>query len=349
MSFTPDYTRLEKAARNIATDIVPLYDHLIHGSIAGKIIGTKSLWDIHDEGEYDEFYRLYSKLLSDLGYDVVIQEFCTSFALVDGGALGGHKKGAIQTREDFEKYPWDEICERYFTKYAASLEAMRRNMPTGMKGVGGIGNGVFEVVQDLVGYTDLCYMSVDDPELYADMFVKVGDLMVQLWSKFMKEYGDIYCVLRFGDDLGYKSQTLLPVDDVKTHIIPQYKRIIDVVHSYNKPFLLHSCGYIFEVMDDLINVAGIDAKHSNEDAIRPFSGWVDQYGDRIGNFGGVDTDVICHDDEKMIREYVEEVYKKCVGRGGIAFGTGNSVPEYTNVNGYLAMNRAFRELRGDFK
>ncbi|MDR1030283.1 MAG: hypothetical protein LBL76_05370 [Treponema sp.] len=46
-----------------------------------------------------------------------------------------------------------------------------------------------------------------------------------------------------------------------------------------KPFLLHSCGCIFKVMDDLI-AARIDAKHSNEDAIAP-------YGRRIGNFGGL--------------------------------------------------------------
>ena len=100
-------------------------------------------------------------------------------------------------------------------------------------------------------------------------------------------------------------------------------------------------------MDDLIDVAGIDAKHSNEDAILPFSGWVDKYGDRIGNFGGVDTDIICSSDEKMIYDYVEEVYHKCVGKGGIAFGTGNSVPDYVSVEGYLAMNRAFRKLRGE--
>ena len=217
MTFTPDYTRLVKAARNIKTDIPPIYDHIIDGAVIGKIIGTKNLWEIADAGEYDEFYRLYCKFLSDHGYDGVIQEFCVTPSLVGGGALGGHKKGVIQNREDFEKYPWDEICERFFSRYQKSIDSMRKNMPPGMKGIGGVGNGVFEVVQDLVGYMDLCYMSADDPDLYADMFKKVGDLLVQIWSRFMKEYGDIFCVLRFGDDLGFKSQTLLPADDIKAY------------------------------------------------------------------------------------------------------------------------------------
>jgi uroporphyrinogen decarboxylase len=46
-------------------------------------------------------------------------------------------------------------------------------------------------------------------------------------------------------------------------------------------------------MDDIIEVAKIDAKHSNEDDIAPFSEWVDRYGDRIGNFGGVEMFACC--------------------------------------------------------
>ena len=43
-------------------------------------------------------------------------------------------------------------------------------------------------------------------------------------------------------------------------------------------------------MDDLIDEAKIDAKHSNEDQIDPFSVWVQRYGNKIGNLGGIDTE-----------------------------------------------------------
>ena len=46
-------------------------------------------------------------------------------------------------------------------------------------------------------------------------------------------------------------------------------------------------------MDEIISVAGINAKHSNEDQIAPYSVWTETYGDRIGNFGGLDTDALC--------------------------------------------------------
>ena len=51
-------------------------------------------------------------------------------------------------------------CISRHTRY---FEPLGEQMPPGMKAVGGVGFGLFECVQDLVGYTGLCYMSVDDP------------------------------------------------------------------------------------------------------------------------------------------------------------------------------------------
>ena len=76
------------------------------------------------------------------------------------------------------------------------------------------------------------------------------------------------------------------------HILPQYKRVIDQVHLSGKKFLLHSCGNIFPLMEDILNL-GIDAKHSNEDQIAPFRVWIDKYSQRIGLFGGFDLKPAC--------------------------------------------------------
>jgi uroporphyrinogen decarboxylase len=349
MEFTPDYSHLENAARNIATKRAPLYDHSVDIPIIEKII-NKEIKGLYSGNETDrnQYFKQYCDFFKLMGYDTVTFECCITQVVPNGGALAFHKPGAIKDRADFEKYPWDEVEKLFFDRFASDYDLMIKNLPAGMKAVGGPGNGVFELVQDLTGYTDLCYMSIDDPELYAELFAKVGEVMFRIWEKFMKLYSDGYCVLRFGDDLGFKNQTLIPGEQIKTLIIPQYKKIIDLVHSYNKPFLLHSCGQIFDVMDDLINIAGINAKHSNEDAIVPFSKWVEVYGDRIGNFGGIDTDVICKSDEKFVKEYTQNVYRECIGKGGVAFGSGNSVPDYVSVEGYMAMNNAIRELRGDF-
>ncbi|NLZ37832.1 MAG: hypothetical protein GX897_10250 [Clostridiales bacterium] len=345
--FQPDYRYLESAARNVEAARIPLYEHLINFDVIEKIMNKEFaplIWGNYEEKK--EFFRNYCAFFMKLGYDTVSFELCIGGILPGGGALGGHKKGVIQTREDFEKYPFNEIPELYEKAFHDIFRALHEVMPEGMKAVGGVGNGVFECVQDLTGYMDLCYISADDPELYSDLYKKVGDMSLKIWKNFLIEFSDDFCVLRFGDDLGFKSNTLISDDDIVTHIIPQYKKIIDEVHRCGKPFLLHSCGNIFNVMDELI-AAGIDAKHSNEDQIAPFPVWVEKYGDKIGNFGGIDTDAVCRLSRAEMKEYITDVVKKSVGRGGFAFGSGNSIPSFVPIGNYLMMNEIIREIRGE--
>ena len=274
-------------------------------------------------------------------------EQCIGACMPGAGALGNHVDPVIKNRADFEAYPWEEIPTLYFERFSEDFRALQEVMPAGMKTIGGPGNGIFECVQELTGYTGLCYLMADDPALYADLFRKVGQTNQMIWKQFLDRFADLYCVMRFGEDLGYKSNTLLSAQDIRQHIIPAYCGIVQLVHEAGKPFLLHSCGAIFDVMEDLIDTVGIDAKHSNEDQIAPFPQWVERYGDRIGNFGGIDTDAVCHLTKPEMREYIADVIAKCSGHGGFAFGSGNSIPDYVPAQGYLNMIETVRELRGE--
>lgn len=347
--FEPDYRNIVKAAMNQEADRLPLYEHNVSMNKIGEIVGVdmQALYN-GDEKDIHEFFRIYCGFFKDHGYDVVTFEECIGDIMPGGGALGDSRiVPVIQDEDDFKKYPWDEIPEIFFREYSKYFRILREEMPEGMKAIGGPGNGIFECVQQVTGYQGLCYISADDEEMYHALFKKAGETNLKIWKRFMEEFGDIYCVLRFGDDLGYKSNTLLSTDDTKNLILPQYKPIVDLVHSYDKPFLLHSCGKIFDVMDDLIDKVGINAKHSNEDQIARFPEWVERYGDRIGNFGGIDVDVVCNASRQEMKEYIYDVIRKCEGHGGFAFGTGNSIPDYVPAENYLNMIEIVREYRGE--
>ncbi|HEY5587100.1 MAG TPA: uroporphyrinogen decarboxylase family protein [Ruminiclostridium sp.] len=347
-NFIPDYTNIEKSARNIEVQRIPLYEHLISEKVMEKIL-NKEFADLRQGEIRDkrEFFKNYNGFFQTMGYDTVSFEACIGGIMPGNGALGRHMPGVIAERSDFKKYPWEELPKLFFDAFSDDFTMLGEEMPQGMMAIGGPGCGVFENVQDIVGFENLCYIAADDPELYNDLFTAVGDAMFKIWKEFLERFGHMFTVCRFGDDLGFKTSTLLRPDDIRGKLIPQYKRIIDLVHSYNKPFLLHSCGKIFEVMDDLINVVKIDAKHSNEDQIAPFKFWVDTYGNKIGNFGGADVDVLCAKSEKEIKEYVKGIIKSTRGHGGVAYGSGNSIPSYVPTEGYIAMIEAVREYRGE--
>lgn len=349
-SFEPDYRNMVRTAHNQWVDRVPLYEHIVGAKVIEEITGNRPYDDLTNPNE-DVRRKAFEQLWAfwrEMGYDTASVEFCICQALEGGGALYEHTDGSIKDREDFERYPWDELPDRFFERFGPAYRTLAETCPPDMRAIGGVGNGIFEMTQDLVGYTDLCYISVDDPELYADIFKAVGKVHSAIWERFLKEYSDAYCVLRFGDDLGYNTATLIRPEEIRTHILPHYRRVVDMVHATDRPFLLHSCGKIFEVMDDII-ATGINAKHSNEDSIARFPVWVEKYGDQIANFGGLDTDTLCRCDASEIRRQVFDILDEVKGHGGIAFSTGNSIPDYVPTEGYLAMIEAVRDWRGDAK
>lgn len=348
MPFTPDHQNIVDAAYNREPKRIPLYEHIINTGSMEAITGQRfaSLAG-GNASDKREFFRQFTAFWRDNGYDTVSYEIGINSFINKGRSLSGKEPGPIQDRADFEHFPFDEIPDRYMEFAVPYFDALADVMPAGMKAVGGAGNGVFEIAQDCTRFTELCMLSADDPDLYAALFRKIGDVMHAVWSRVLDRYGDLFCVARFGDDLGFKKATLLSPDDIRAHIIPQYRRIVDLVHAHKKPFLLHSCGNLLGVFDDIITGAGIDAKHSNEDEIAPFSAWVNGYGTRIGNFGGIDLNVLVLQSGPEIQKYVSNTLTLARGNGGVAIGSGNSIPEYVPAQGYLAMVNTVRAWRGD--
>lgn len=339
---SPDWRNIVRAARNQYNHTFPLYEHAVSPLVLDQLTGkpVSALME-GDERDKEEAFTLSCSCLASIGYDVFPFEGCIVELIQGGEGLCGIAGPLFTNLQELESFPWAEVPERYFTRFDPFFRALRRSLPPGMKAVAGVGNGLFEIVQDFIPITELAFLEMDDPPAFELLWKRVGDLMYAIWERFLARYGDAYCLFRFGDDLGFKTSLLMKPETVRTHIIPQYRRIIELIHSTGAPFLLHSCGAIFEVMDDIID-AGIDAKHSNEDAIAPFTDWVERYGDRIGNFGGVDMDLLCRSDEQGIRDYVKELLVKLGDAPGIALGSGNQIADYVPPEGFLAMVEAVR-------
>ena len=165
------------------------------------------------------------------------------------------------------------------------------------------------------------------------------------WRGVLERFADLFAVCRIGDDMGFKTATLMAPATLIAHVVPQYARLAALIHRAGRPFLLHSCGRIFDLMEPLI-AAGIDAKHSNEDAIAPFDEWIDRYGNRIGLFGGIDADRLCRMSPDDVYEFVLEQGMRYRRKArGLALGSGNSIPAYIPPDGYHAMIRASQEIR----
>lgn len=246
--------------------------------------------------------------------------------------------GPIQGWGDFDAYHWPTVAEIDFS----SLEWLERNLPPNM-GCYELTAHIFEILSFLLGYETLCYFVVDQPSLVDAILEKVGAFYVD-FTKALADFSRV-AVIWGSDDLGFRSGTMMSPDFLRRKILPWHKRCAEIARSSGKPYLLHSCGKLDEIMDDLIDDVGILGKHSFEDTILPVTEAKRLYGDRIAILGGIDMDFLCRSDESAIRRRVRDTLEVCMKGGGYCLGTGNTAANYVPLDNFLAMVDEGRRYR----
>jgi len=137
--------------------------------------------------------------------------------------------------------------------------------------------------------------------------------------------------------MGYRTGTMMSPAFLREHVFPWLKRYADLAHSHGKLLLLHSCGNLLEIMDELIGQVGIDGYHSFQDVIVPVQEFQRRYGARVAVLGGVDVDRLARLSAEELRGYCRRILDECMPRGRYVFGSGNSVTNYIPPENYLAM------------
>ncbi len=279
----------------------------------------------------------------ELGYDYVTTGVSFGFPVTglttkDTAALSRGERGwvneaigPITTWEEFEAYPWPTVTDEVFKP----IEDLAKHLPEGMKITAMIPGGPFENLTFLMGFETFSYALLDQPELVAAVAEKVNALLL----KVVETTASMDCVGAqwLNDDMGYKGGTLASPAVLRQHVFPTLKRMCELAHSYGKPTLLHSCGKLEVIMDELIDQVGIDAKHSFEHVIQPVWEAKKKWGARVALLGGVDMDVLARGTEEEVRTYTRRCLEECAPGGGWALGTGNTVANYLPVQNFLAM------------
>ncbi|MCE5197789.1 MAG: uroporphyrinogen decarboxylase family protein [Armatimonadota bacterium] len=330
----PDFDQFLKVLwRKDKPNHLPFYEHIASpGFIASRTGADFDKMSASDPG----FWEIYVDFWIGMGYDCVPMEIPPYLPLTAGhdDALseGSEALVVISNREDYDKYPWpDESKPIDFSHF----ETVGKLLPDGAKIVGGVSAGPYEWVSRMLGTIGMSYLLMDDPELVEMVFKKVGALHISAVRQLATM--DAIGALRQGDDLGFKTSTFLSPETLRQNVFPTYKAMAEQAHNNGKPFILHSCGQLGDVYEDIIEYCKVDAKHSFEDGITPVSEFKKQYGTRITPLGGLDVDVICRSTEEEVRKYAREQIEKCFYDGYWALGTGNSLTNYMPVENYIAV------------
>ncbi len=268
----------------------------------------------------------------EMPLDVSFAPDTASLSRTGGRKYINEHKGPIATWKEFDAYPWPDPEKAGFT----NLQWYEENLPEDMCVI-----ALSRISQPagyligLMGFETLCYALFDQRELVSAISQRLREMYEVILRRILQF--ERVKVVWGSDDMGFRSGTLISPDDLRAFVLPAHKGMATIAHAAGRPYLLHSCGKLEAVMDDLLDDVHIDGLHSFEDTIRTVETTKARYGHRIAVLGGIDVDFLCRSNEEAIRRRVRATLEACHSGGGYCLGTGNSVTNYVPLDNYLVM------------
>jgi uroporphyrinogen decarboxylase len=335
----PDFAQLAAVLQGGRPQRATLFEFFMNGPLYARLAGPpEPSWPLHLRDQL-----VMVRAFQRAGYDYAT--FRVPGLAFPGGAVtmkatkSINDGAVIRDRQTLLEYAWMEPDRAQY----GILDEAAPYVPEGMKLVVHWPGGVLENAITLVGYEQLCLMICDDPDLAGLVFAGIGSRLVR-FTELMVEHETVGAVIG-NDDWGFKSQTMLSPADMRRFVFPWHQQAVAAAHAHGRPTILHSCGLLREVMDDVVDTMGYDGKHSFEDAIQPIEAAYDEYHGRIALLGGIDLDFICRSPAEAVYRRSRQMLERAADDGAYALGTGNSVPEFVPVEGYFAMLRAAQDAR----
>ncbi len=274
----PDFDNLLKVLRNETPSRPTLFEFFMNQNLY-ELLADEEAKNSNDELRK---FRVIISAFRNVGYDYATIPASYSNILKFERADSSQKNSrslnegfVITDAESFEKYPWPDAESGNYNIF----EILAPIVPEGMKLVPSGPGGVLENAIDLVGYENLCFISMMDETLCRSIFDAIGSRLLIYYEQIAR-YPSVGAMI-YNDDWGFKTQTMFSPKMLRTYVFPWCKKIAETVHLQGKPVILYSCGNLSEVMDDVIDEMKIDGKHSFEDVIIPVEEAYEKWGTEL--------------------------------------------------------------------
>jgi uroporphyrinogen decarboxylase len=194
---------------------------------------------------------------------------------------------------------------------------------------------------EMMGFESFSIALFENEELITLLNNKLGELVVSMFEYFAQSNN--IDAIWYSDDIAYTSSLLVSPDVLDKYFFPWLKKIGDLARKYNKPFIYHTDGIIYDVMDKIIS-CGVDSIHPIEPKAMNIADVKQRYGNQLCLIGNIDIDLLARGSVDEIRKNVIKNIEQAGYNGGYCVGSGNSIPEYVKLENYITMIETVKEF-----
>ena len=222
-------------------------------------------------------------------YKTEVYKDPTGRAMFDSG-LDREKFGSVgplahcETVEQIEDYPWPNPDYLNFEPCLRDLRACGDYYR-----LSGFWTCFFHNICDLFGMEEYLLKMYTNPDVVRAVTDKVGDFYYEANERFFAVAGDMVDGFFFGNDFGTQQSLICGPDQFNEFILPWFVRFTEQGHRHGYQVVLHSCGAIHPVINQLI-ASGVDCLHPLQALARDMDAQTlaRDFKGRVAFMGGID-------------------------------------------------------------
>ena len=203
------------------------------------------------------------------------------------------------------------------------------------------------ILRSLAGVEYSSFLFYDCPELIDELFEKVNIICIEGLKKVLPDVKVDY--LGFGEDIAYKTSTLISPEMFKTFLLPRYKKVTELAKSYGLDITWYDSDGDLKPFMELYFEVGIHGFAPCEVAagMEPIE-LRKRYGKKIQMIGGIDKREIAKGKEAIRKEVLSKV-PKLISEGGYIPKIDHSVSSDISLENYTYYINLLKEIYKETK
>jgi len=156
-----------------------------------------------------------------------------------------------------KSFDWPSFCDEDYKDLRQKARVLYEKTDRAV--VGNLWVHVFAAGQILRGFENFMMDLLTDKPLAHALMGRLVDCYAERVRRYVEAVGEYCTVIQVNDDLGTQNGLQIAPETYREMIKPYHERLWGLIKKLSgKPLLLHSCGSIYELIPDLIEI-GVDA------------------------------------------------------------------------------------------
>ena len=161
---------------------------------------------------------------------------------------------------DVEKFPWPDPA--LYLDVVESRRLAKEANPEYIR-MGVMWSAHFQDACSAFGMEKALMVMLLNPEMFQAVIDRITDFYLKANGLFYEATKGYLDAVLIGNDFGSQYGLMVDPDSLRNYVFPGTKKIIDQAKSYGLKVIHHSCGSIFPVIEDLVNL-GADVIHPTQ-------------------------------------------------------------------------------------